>query len=440
MILKASQRGGAAALGKHLLSAENEHVEIHEISGFASDTLPGALKEAQAVAKGTKCKQHLFSLSLSPPQSESVSVEAFESAVQRIEDKLGLSGQPRIIVFHQKEARIHAHAVWSRIDADTMTAKPLPFFKRKLQDVSRELFLEHGWQMPRGLADHRQRDPRNFTLAEWQKAKRLGHDPKALKAAIVESWAMSDSRGSFANALEQRGLFLARGDRRAYVALTVDGDAFAIARIVGERSKEIVARLGDPTDMRDVADTKKHIAVTVAPRLKGLIAVADAHRSKALEPLLMRRASMREQHKGERQKLDEGQRQRSAQESRERAMRLRHGIMGLWDRMTGRHRDTVRLNEADALAALRRDRDQRHELVTEQLKERRNLQREIVAVRNRHASRVADLYRDLSRQSESREHGDILRDNFTQASNGRTAPARPQTQRSQRTNGLGLDI
>ncbi|WP_256923966.1 hypothetical protein [Sphingomonas sp. IBVSS2] len=46
MILKASQRGGGMALAAHLLKAENEHVEIHEIRGFVSDDLKGAMKEA----------------------------------------------------------------------------------------------------------------------------------------------------------------------------------------------------------------------------------------------------------------------------------------------------------------------------------------------------------------------------------------------------------
>ena len=67
MILKASQRGGGMQLGAHLLKEENEHVEVHEIRGFVSDTVLGAMKEAQAVAKGTRCKQFLFSVSLNPP-------------------------------------------------------------------------------------------------------------------------------------------------------------------------------------------------------------------------------------------------------------------------------------------------------------------------------------------------------------------------------------
>lgn len=109
MVLKGSKRGGAMELARHLLKAENEHVELHEIRGFVARDVPGALKEAQAIALGTRCKQHLFSLSLNPPADASVAVDVFEKAIETIEAKLGLTGQPRVVIFHEKEARRHAH-------------------------------------------------------------------------------------------------------------------------------------------------------------------------------------------------------------------------------------------------------------------------------------------------------------------------------------------
>ncbi len=136
MILKGSQRGNAAKLARHLMNIQdNEHVELHELRGFVSEEqLLDALLEAQAVAKGTRCQQHLFSLSLNPPEGERVDVGSFETAIEMVEQRLGLDGHPRAIVFHEKEGRRHAHAVWSRIDAETMTAKNLPFFKRRLAE------------------------------------------------------------------------------------------------------------------------------------------------------------------------------------------------------------------------------------------------------------------------------------------------------------------
>lgn len=47
MILKGSQRSGGKQLGLHLLREDqNEHVEVHEVSGFVSETVLGAMKEA----------------------------------------------------------------------------------------------------------------------------------------------------------------------------------------------------------------------------------------------------------------------------------------------------------------------------------------------------------------------------------------------------------
>ncbi len=136
MILKASQRGGGMQLAVHLLKPENEHVELHEISGFVADDLAGAFKEVYAISKGTRCKQFLFSLSLNPPETEDVPVEVFEDVIARIEAKMGLAGQPRAIVFHEKQGRRHAHCVWSRIDAAKMKAINLPHFKLKLTELS----------------------------------------------------------------------------------------------------------------------------------------------------------------------------------------------------------------------------------------------------------------------------------------------------------------
>lgn len=54
MILKAKERGDAAQLARYLLATrENDHVELHEVSGFASGDLIEAFREADAIAKGT---------------------------------------------------------------------------------------------------------------------------------------------------------------------------------------------------------------------------------------------------------------------------------------------------------------------------------------------------------------------------------------------------
>jgi len=245
MILHGNQRGGAKDLALHLLKSENEHVEIHELRGFVSDNLVSALNEIHAVSRGTKARQFVFSLSLNPPPSENVPMANFEDAIERIENKLGLNDQPRAIVFHEKEGRRHAHCVWSRIDTQAMKAIPLSFSKRKLMDVARELYREHGWTMPQGLMREGQFDPRNFTLAQWQQAKRIGKDPRAIKQVFQDCWAASDNQAAFQHALKEQGYTLARGDRRGFVALDNRCEVFSVPKWVGIKTKEARAKLTD---------------------------------------------------------------------------------------------------------------------------------------------------------------------------------------------------
>lgn len=399
MILDASQRGHCMEMGRHLLNArQNEQVEVHEVRGFLADDVLGAMKEIEAVARGTRATQPLFSVSLSPPPTENVRVEVFESAIAMIEERNGLTGQPRIVVFHEKEGRRHCHAVWSRIDAETMTAVPLPHFKLKLREVSRELFMAHGWRMPPGLVNSKERDPRNFSLDEWQQAKRMGRNPAALKAIVQECYAASDTGPAFAKALEERGLYLAKGDRRAHVAVTYEGEVISIARHLGRKTKEVTARLGSAEQLRSIDETRQHIASVITPKIHELRSQADRNKETELAGLDRDRLAMAERHRIERARMDEGQKTRREAENRERAGRMRGGLAGLLDKLTGVAAKTRERNEMEAFFALERDRTQRQHMIQGQMGERQTLQQSIDGVRQRHSNRIEELHRDLSRQ------------------------------------------
>ena len=164
MILKGNQRAGGRQMALHLLnSGQNEHVTVHEVSGFIASDVLGALNEAYALSKGTKCKQFMYSLSLNPPQDQSVPVSVFEKTLERVEKRLDLEGQPRVLVFHEKEGRRHAHCVWSRIDTEKMKAINISHPKLKLNDIAKSLYLEHGWKMPDGFRDKTKKNPLNYT-------------------------------------------------------------------------------------------------------------------------------------------------------------------------------------------------------------------------------------------------------------------------------------
>ncbi len=438
MILVASQRGGAKQLSAHLMRTdENEHVEVHEVRGFVSEDVTGALKEAQAASAGTKCKQYLFSVSLNPPDTEQVEVDAFEEALARIEKANGLEGQPRVVVFHEKEGRRHCHAVWSRIDAETMTAKPLPYFKNKMRELARELYIEHGWKMPFGLMNYGEADPRNFSLAEWQQAKRMKLDAGELKHLFQDCWAISDSRSSFKAAIEERGFKLAKGDRRGFVAVSHEGEVLSVSRYVGKKAKDVAERLGDPDDLPSVDAAKAHIAAELTPVVQGYLTDLRDKRREEARPLLAAKRRMTEHHRDQRKKLATAQSQRREKETEARKARLRRGVLGLWDRLTGNRAKTLVRNEAEAQACFKRDGLERDQLKAEQLAQRRNLQRKIVTVRDRHQAAELEVRAELSRLAGMRTAPDAsLTDRF----NRTPSLARQQANTPKKPKGLDYEM
>ena len=323
--------------------------------------------------------------------------EVFEKALGEIEEKLGLSGQPRVIVFHEKDGRRHCHAVWSRIDAQTMTAKELPFFKLKLNKIAKHLYLENGWDMPKCFTSAKLLDPRNFTLDEWQQAKRAGLDPRELKSAIQSCWKQADGRQAFAAALEERGLFLARGDRRGFVAVTLDGDVFSISRMIGVKANDVTARLGDPTKLLSVDETRQKLASEIAPRLSRYIVESKRIAKLAMKPLIEKRDALKVQHKAERQASDKLHAERWNAEQRVRSSRVRKGLAGAWDFLTGKYFRLRKQNEMEVKWARERDNTERHALISGQMTERQTLQNQIRETRHKEAERILSLYRDSAK-------------------------------------------
>lgn len=420
MILKASQRAGGQQLAAHLLNAkDNEHVHVHELRGFMADELHGAFAEAYAASKGTRAKQFLFSLSLNPPPKEKVSTENFVVAIDRVEQRLGLTGQPRIIAFHEKDGRRHAHAVWSRINTQQMKAVNLPHYKLKLRDIARELYLEHGWQMPRGFVNSKERDSFNCTLKEWQQMQRAGQDRKAIQQMFRECWAISDSGKAFAQALKARGYTLARGDRRGHVAVDYRGEVYAIARYAGIHTKQVKDRLGDPAQLPSVEDVTRENTARMSALLKSHIEQAERANRQRSAALKFQYAQTIRHQREEREKLRQAHELRWNAENEKRAARLSKGFRGIWDRLTGRHSETKRQNEREALLALRRDREETDGLIFRHIEERSRLQHRIRDERKSATLDVQRLHRDIASYMERGKEPPNLREHFRQAAGQR---------------------
>ncbi len=378
MILKASQRGNAGELAKHLLNEqENEHVEVHAVNGFMVDDLSAALQEVHAVSLGTKCQQPLFSVSLSPPKGESASIHDFEQAIVQIAEKTGLENQPHIIVFHEKNGRRHCHVVYSRINSETMTAINLPFYKNKLMEVSKELYLKHGWKLPQGHIDRKLRNPLNFTRGQWQQAKRLNEDPKQIKQTLKECWAISDSKKAFASALEQKGFYLAKGDRRGFVAIDWRGEIYSLSRWLDISSKALKDRLGEPKNLPSVDEIKANMDKILADKIHQFNQEIQLKYHRKYLVLQKNKERLVKQQRHTRNQLNEKQNKRQQQENKKRQNRFSKGFRGLWDRLTGNRATLKKQNKMESYQSMLRDRAEKDSLIQKHLNERSPLQNKL---------------------------------------------------------------
>eukprot|EP00820_Chromera_velia_P001557 Cvel_2801.t1-p1 / transcript=Cvel_2801.t1 / gene=Cvel_2801 / organism=Chromera_velia_CCMP2878 / gene_product=hypothetical protein / transcript_product=hypothetical protein / location=Cvel_scaffold113:20007-21287(-) / protein_length=427 / sequence_SO=supercontig / SO=protein_coding / is_pseudo=false len=397
MILKGSQRGGARQLAAHLMNdRDNDHITLHELRGFVASDLRGALDEANAISKGTKCRQFMFSLSLNPPKDRDCRLDGLVEAADRAEDRLGLKGQPRAVIVHEKEGRRHIHVVWSRIDANEMKAINLPHFKTRLAALSKELYLDHGWELPDGHKTNGWKNPLNFTLAEWQQAKRIGLDPREIKQVFQEAWARSDNAASFKNALEEYGYYLAKGDRRGFVAVDVHGEVFSVARQTGVRTKAVREKLGEPDKLPSVDATRDSIKRNLSQNLRGYMRETREHQAAEIKPLQDRRKAMVTAQRLERKELARKQAKRLDAETKARAERLKTGLLGVWELLTGKAAAIRKQNDAEAYRGYVRDRGQREDLFEAQIKDRQALQLELDAVRKAQRAERARLVQRMA--------------------------------------------
>lgn len=264
MVIKGNARGGAAKLSAHLLRTDtNERAELVELRGVAAHDLEGALLEMEAVASGARSKRHFYHAAINTRADERLTPEQRELAIDRLEDALGLSGQPRAVMLHEKEGREHFHVVWSRIDLEQMTAISDSHNYRRHEEVARDLEREFGHERVQGAHVEREgeaRPDRTPTHAEMMQAERTGLSPKEAKAQITALWQSTDSGKAFAAALEDQGWILARGDKRDFVVLDAAGEPHSLARrIEGAKAKDVRERMVDldPASLPNVAEAKE---------------------------------------------------------------------------------------------------------------------------------------------------------------------------------------
>jgi hypothetical protein len=252
MIIKGSSRASPNQLARHLQRTDtNERVQVLELQSPAGN-LTEALRDWQFIATGTQGSKGLYHANIDPDARYTLTAEQWQRAVDVLEKELGLDGQPRVVVMHEKHGREHIHVVWQRTNIDSMTMVPDSFNYVAHERASLALEQEFGHEHVPGKHAKRDREKQpefpnaEITHAEWQQGERTGIDPRAFKEAVTALYQQSDSGQALQGALEERGLMLAKGDRRDYVIVDDQGQIYSLARqIKGVTAKDLRAFMAD---------------------------------------------------------------------------------------------------------------------------------------------------------------------------------------------------
>ena len=95
-----------------------------------------------------------------------------------------------------------------------------------------------------------------------------GQVPTHNQDSLQHAWAISDNKAAFTKALEERGYRLARGDRRGFVAIDTQGEAYALPKWIGIKTSATSGALwstanaknGRPSKTGSKPDTGKNLA------------------------------------------------------------------------------------------------------------------------------------------------------------------------------------
>lgn len=267
MIIKGKSRAAPSQLATHLGRADtNERIEILQLD--SAGTPAEAFRDWQTYTLATKGKLGLYHANIDPDAKYEMTPQQWMRAVEILEEELGLQGQPRAVVMHEKNGREHIHVVWARADMDTMTLRSDSMNYQAHERASLRMEQEFGHEHVPGKHAKRDRDAQpDFPTAEvnhdeWQQRERGSIDHRERKAQVKGLYEASDTGPAFKAALEDAGYVLARGDRRDFVILDEDAKAHSLGRqLPGVKAKDLRAFMADidPESLPSVKEARAAI-------------------------------------------------------------------------------------------------------------------------------------------------------------------------------------
>lgn len=255
MLFKGNKCRQVVRVGEYLgAQGKNDRIEFIGTRGTLASDIQGAVLEMKGLALGSRAKKAFFFVSMNLAKGEYLSPEQWEHAWAIYEKNQELEGHQRIIVQHEKEGRVHQHALYNRVSPDTMKAAPMSNDYYKNEMTRSQLEKEFGFTTVRGrlfLNENERPANRSPTYNEIIQGK--------INGVNVRNWReesrqiMAEREGLYGieliAAFEEKGHMVARGLGCDLVLLDPSGTPHNLVKTLNLRVRngEFNARFGHGT-------------------------------------------------------------------------------------------------------------------------------------------------------------------------------------------------
>lgn len=252
MVIKGDTRGNGRQLAEYLTTmAENEDIRILDVDGRGAmneKALFRTLTSMSLTSDLTKSQKGLYHAEICPAYEDLpyMDDEKWIKAADMLGEALGLSGQRRVIVMHQKKDRLHAHVVFERYNHDTGKIIRNSFTRLKQNAV--RLQMEE--------------------LFKLKKTPERNQNRPVMREVLNGLWKKTNSAVEFINAANGKGYTVATGTHRPYIVVDRHGRSFNLVReLAGVNTKEVRERFKEqklPTEKSAIkaANVKERMIIS----------------------------------------------------------------------------------------------------------------------------------------------------------------------------------
>jgi len=219
MIIKGRSRKDGRQLARYLLREHSQQrVIIMDERGAAADDLSTIFDSWEAEAyEMSRARKPLYHVQLRLPKGEALSDDQWLEILDRLEDKLKLKDQPRVIVKHFLNGEpAHLHVVYSRFNEEHGRLVDMSHDARAHHAVARAIEREFGLRELDSTPKRGRGGSQRQRSQEHKMAKEAGTSRQALCAIVRVAWEASRTGRDFQDQLMKFGIDMTPGEKRDY--------------------------------------------------------------------------------------------------------------------------------------------------------------------------------------------------------------------------------